>query len=140
MRWGLDAQLLQLEITEGVFMQPRAAVASVNRLHLLGVSVAIDDFGTGFSSLSQIAHLPIDALKIDRSFVAHAEHDAGADGVVSAIVALARRLGLRTVGEGVETERQRELLLRCGCERLQGYLYARPMPAHELDAWLDGKA
>ena len=98
-------------------------------------SLSIDDFGTGYSSLAYLRKLPARQLKIDRSFVADLEHSADALAVVDAVIKLAHALGLRVVAEGVETERQRDVLLGLGCDELQGYLFARPMPAQMLTVW-----
>jgi len=94
----------------------------------------LDDFGTGYSSLSYLRGLPLDGLKIDRSFVNDLEHTEG--GLAGAIVGMARQLGLETVAEGVETTLQLERLNKLGCERLQGFLFAHPMPAGEVEAML----
>jgi diguanylate cyclase (GGDEF)-like protein len=139
---GLPAAALVLEITEGVFVraggQADQAVAHLSELRLQGVRVAIDDFGTGYSSLSYLRDLPIDTVKIDRSFVpADAGRPAsGQAALVRAIVDLARGLELTTVAEGVETAEQAELLRDLGCDRGQGYHWARPGPAAQVDAYL----
>ncbi|KDB52256.1 hypothetical protein X805_21640 [Sphaerotilus natans subsp. natans DSM 6575] len=129
---GLSAERLELEVTETVLMQDaRRAREQLHALRLLGVSIALDDFGTGYSSLAQLAELPVDLLKIDRSFVA-ALGEAGpraqqAEAIVRLIVQLGQATGMATLAEGVETPAQREALLLCGCERLQGYLLGRPL-------------
>jgi EAL domain-containing protein (putative c-di-GMP-specific phosphodiesterase class I) len=113
------------------------------KLRSLGVSIAIDDFGTGFSSLSHLRHLPVDVLKIDRAFVADidASPARGGDGsggaaIVSAVIGLARGLGLGVVAEGVEKRSQLDLLTREGCQACQGYLLCPPLPAAEFERWL----
>jgi diguanylate cyclase (GGDEF)-like protein len=138
----LPATALVLEITEGVFVraggQAEQAVAQLRELRREGVRVAIDDFGTGYSSLSYLRDLPIDTVKIDRSFVPD-DADRPASGqaaLVRAIVDLARGLDLTTVAEGVETPRQAELLRDLGCDRGQGYHWARPAPVAQIDAYL----
>ncbi|WP_344617147.1 bifunctional diguanylate cyclase/phosphodiesterase [Dactylosporangium salmoneum] len=131
---GLPGAALTLEITEGVLVgagpQAELTIAHLTALRAIGVRVAIDDFGTGYSSLAYLRDLPIDILKIDRSFLPHSSDDvAGQTALVRAIVDLARSLGLITVAEGVETEEHAELLRRLGCDRVQGYLLGRPAPA-----------
>jgi len=127
---GLPARLLELEITETTAMQRTdTALGTLQRLKQLGVSVAIDDFGTGHSSLSYLKRFPVDKLKVDRSFTAEVPGDADQCAIVSAIVALAHALDIQVVGEGVETEAQREFLRNCGCDYLQGYLIGKPLDA-----------
>src|SRR3954454_16237346 len=121
--------LLILEITESALMeQPEQARETIRRLSERGIATAIDDFGTGYSSLAYLNQLPVQTLKIDRSFVAGLTEDEDAFAIVAAIVDLARILGVRTVAEGVETREQLGLLQRLGCWAGQGYLWARPMP------------
>ena len=135
-RHGLEGDRLELEITESIAMdEARGLRRSLEHLRAMGVRVAIDDFGTGYSSLAQLRELPVDALKIDRRFVSGRE--AGPDeAFLECIVGLARRLGLATVAEGIETEAQAALLRSIGCELGQGYWHARPMPASILRQWL----
>ena len=102
----------------------------------LGVGLAMDDFGTGYSSLGHLAKLPVDALKIDRSFVAKMLDDSDAMALVSTIVTLARTLRLKVVAEGVETEAQEEALCLLSCDEMQGYLFSRPLPAADMTALL----
>jgi diguanylate cyclase (GGDEF)-like protein len=126
---GLDSSALELEITESVLMdQSEAGIRTLRRLRLLGVRLVLDDFGTGYSSLSYLKHLPLDTIKIDRSFVAGIDETADRS-IVEAVVALAHGLGLGVVAEGIETERQAERLLELGCDLGQGYLFSRPVPA-----------
>jgi diguanylate cyclase (GGDEF)-like protein/PAS domain S-box-containing protein len=127
---GLPARLLELEITESTAMQHTdVALGTLQKLKQLGVSVAIDDFGTGYSSLSYLKRFPVDKLKVDRSFTAEVPADEDQCAIVSAIVALAHALDIEVVGEGVETEAQREFLRGCGCDYLQGYLVGAPLDA-----------
>jgi diguanylate cyclase len=127
----LPPRLLELEITEGVLMENvHANLALLHRLQAAGIHLSIDDFGTGYSSMSYLKRFPIDQLKIDRSFV----HDVPGDGeaIATAIIAMAHSLGLTVVAEGVETLAQLEFLRRAGCDIMQGYYFARPMPAQAL--------
>jgi EAL domain-containing protein (putative c-di-GMP-specific phosphodiesterase class I) len=101
----------------------------------VGASLSIDDFGTGYSSLAYLRKLPARQLKIDRGFVADIEHSSDALAVVDAVIKLAHALGLKVVAEGVETENQRDILLGLRCDELQGYLFAKPMPAKMLTLW-----
>ncbi|WP_078031478.1 bifunctional diguanylate cyclase/phosphodiesterase [Massilia sp. KIM] len=131
---GAPAHLLVLEITESVFAENLPEVTErMERLRALGVRFALDDFGTGYSSLAYLRRLPLATLKIDRSFVHEAHEDPGAATIVEAIVALARKLGLETVAEGVELDAQRRYLEACGCDGLQGYLLGRPVPVAEFE-------
>ncbi|HZM33371.1 MAG TPA: EAL domain-containing protein [Burkholderiales bacterium] len=127
---GLPARLLELEITESTAMRETdATLGTLRRLKQLGVSIAIDDFGTGYSSLAYLKRFPVDKVKIDRTFVADVPGDRDQCAIVSAIVALARALGIRVIAEGVETEAQRAFLQRCGCDFVQGYLTGAPQDA-----------
>jgi diguanylate cyclase (GGDEF)-like protein/PAS domain S-box-containing protein len=133
----LPANLLMLEITEGVFLNERATVvATMNELRRFGVGLSLDDFGTGYSSLSRLTQLPIDELKIDRSFMRDLEDNSGTRAIVTAVVRVGQSLNLAVVAEGVETEAQRQLLAELGCGAIQGFLYARPMPATGFGRWL----
>jgi ammonium transporter, Amt family len=129
---GVLPRHLTLEITESALMADAASALSVLRaLKDLGVTLAIDDFGTGYSSLSYLQRFPLDMLKIDKSFVDGLRLAGGAD-IVAAVITLAHALGLEVVAEGVETERQLEELRHLGCDFAQGYLFSRPVPAHDL--------
>jgi diguanylate cyclase (GGDEF)-like protein/PAS domain S-box-containing protein len=124
---------LDIEITESMFAQNTAAnVQKLLQLREAGVQVFMDDFGTGYSGLSQIAQLPLDALKIDRAFIAGMSASAEHMAIVSTIINLAHALGISVVAEGVETEEQAHKLLSLGCREAQGYLYGRPVPADEI--------
>ena len=130
---SLDAELLELELTESVIMRD-AEIASrvISQLNGLGVRLSIDDFGTGYSSLSYLKKFSISKLKIDQSFVQDLGHDPDDAAIVSAIVSMAEDLGLEVVAEGVETDDQRRLLQARGCELAQGFLFDRPMPADDI--------
>ncbi|HEY9199949.1 MAG TPA: EAL domain-containing protein, partial [Gammaproteobacteria bacterium] len=135
--YGMPPDELELEITESALMDDIAhAAASIQQLKELGVKVAIDDFGTGYSSLAYLKRFAIDSLKIDRTFVRDICDDADDAAIVSAVVAMAQRLHLRVVAEGVETGAQLEFLRQQGCDEMQGFLLSRPMPGAELSAWL----
>jgi diguanylate cyclase (GGDEF)-like protein/PAS domain S-box-containing protein len=130
---GLPPANLTLEITESALMNDAASALRVlQALKDLGVTLAIDDFGTGYSSLSHLQKFPLDILKIDKSFVDDLGIDQGGTEIVAAVVKLAHALGLQVIAEGVETERQLDVLLRLDCDFAQGYLFSRPVPAHEL--------
>jgi diguanylate cyclase (GGDEF)-like protein/PAS domain S-box-containing protein len=140
---GCEPSWLQLEITETSMVRDvEGASVVLGRLRALGVRVAIDDFGTGFSSLSHLRHLPVDVLKIDKAFVADIDHAGGRRGdssgaaIVSAVIGLARGLGLGVVAEGVERKAQMTFLEREGCQACQGYLLCPPLPAAEFEAWM----
>ncbi|CAO3404655.1 EAL domain-containing protein [Azospirillum sp. 11R-A] len=131
-RHGTPPNLLELEITETVIMKDvRHHLPTLNRLRALGVRIAIDDFGTGYSSLAYLRQLPVDVLKIDRSFVNDLPH---APDIASTVIALAQRLLLSTVAEGVETAEQRHWLAEAGCDCLQGFLISRPLAAEAAEA------
>ena len=130
---GLDPRHLELELTESVLMQRVEEVAAVlHEMRALGVRVSIDDFGTGYSSLSYLKRMPIDALKIDRSFVGDITEDGDGAEIVNTIVNLAHNLKLKAVAEGVETPAQAAFLRDCGCDEIQGYLVSRPVSAEDL--------
>ena len=134
---GAVGALLELEITERMLMQDAADVLAVlARLRALGVRVAVDDFGTGYTSLRNLQRLPIDRLKIDRSFVEGLPADGGSAAVVQSIIQLGRGLGLQVLAEGVATAAQRDQLLAQGCEVQQGRLELEPQPAEAFEAWL----
>jgi len=133
---GVDAGQLLCEITETVAMEDtRTTQRTLRELARIGVFLSIDDFGTGHSSLSYLRRLPAQQLKIDSSFVQDLEHQEDARAVVDAVVRLAHALGLKVVAEGVETSGQRDILLGMRCDELQGFFFARPMPADRLQAW-----
>jgi EAL domain-containing protein (putative c-di-GMP-specific phosphodiesterase class I) len=136
---GLDPSTLEIEITESILMdQSETGIRTLRQLRDLGVHLVLDDFGTGYSSLSYLKHLPLDTIKIDRTFV------AGLDGetdrsIVDAVISLAHGLRIGTVAEGIETEAQFEQLRAMGCDLGQGYLFARPLPAVEAGRLLTGR-
>lgn len=135
-RYRIDPALLIFEITESAAMDDAEGTVQVlQRLREMGVKLSIDDFGTGYSSLSYLRRLRVSQLKIDRTFVNDLESSADARAIVEAVVRLAHALGLSVVAEGVETGAQRDVLTTLQCDELQGYLFARPMPATTLAQW-----
>jgi diguanylate cyclase (GGDEF)-like protein/PAS domain S-box-containing protein len=130
---GLRAGSLKLEVTEGVIMRDaESSIRTLQKLKTLGIRLAIDDFGTGYSSLSYLRMLPLDVLKIDRSFVKGIGENAEDNAIVRAIISMSTSLGLTVTAEGVETEEQATLLREWSCDKAQGYLFARPLDAQHL--------
>ena len=113
---------------------------TLHALRAMGLHLAVDDFGTGYSSFSYLKHLPLDALKIDRSFVREITTSSDDAAITTAIIAMAHALGLKVVGEGIETEAQREVLRRQGCDAMQGYLFSRPVAPEDLVSRLERKS
>jgi diguanylate cyclase (GGDEF)-like protein/PAS domain S-box-containing protein len=133
----LDASLLELEITEGVLLNhAERAIETLHQLKKLGVKIAIDDFGTGFSSLNYLKRLPIDKVKIDRSFVEEIISDQHDAAITQGIISMAHHLRLKVIAEGVETEPQFAFLKKSHCDLFQGYYFAKPMPFIELEAFM----
>lgn len=136
---GISPKAMQLELTESSLMRdPERGLQTMQRLHERGIAIALDDFGTGFSSMSYLQHLPLDALKIDRSFVADVETNPRNAAICRALLSLGHSLGLDVVAEGVETQGQRQWLLEHGCDHLQGYLLGKPVDMEQTLAWLEG--
>jgi len=136
----VSPQTIRVEVTERVLLDNPALVKrTLQKLRTAGVSIALDDFGTGYSSLSYLHQFPLQALKIDRSFVAEltASSSSGSNAVVRAILALAGSLGMQVIAEGIENDMQREQLLRMGCEIGQGFFFGEPQPASR---WLGATA
>ncbi len=130
-------QWLNIEVTESQVMKnPEQTIMTLQKISRLGIEISIDDFGTGYSSLSYLKRLPIDTLKIDRSFVKDIPDDEEDIAIVKAVIALAGSLNLRVIAEGVETQEQKVFLVKNGCRCIQGYLYAKPMPADEMEKML----
>jgi diguanylate cyclase (GGDEF)-like protein len=135
--YGVAADLLELEITESsVFTDPKRAAETLAALHDLGIKLSVDDFGTGYSSLSSLVQLPVDQIKIDRSFVASMDSDSQCAALVHSTIELAKKLSLETVAEGVEDAEMMTTLAELGCDAVQGYCVSRPLPAEEATRWL----
>jgi EAL domain-containing protein (putative c-di-GMP-specific phosphodiesterase class I) len=132
-RHALSTELLELEVTETVFLGRGAESVgdTLAAFHRAGVTVALDDFGTGYASLKHLREYPVDVIKIDRSFVADLLTEPGDAAIVDAILGLADQLRITVVAEGVETAEQAAYLLTRGCSHAQGYLFGKPMPANE---------
>ena len=136
---GVAPDRLVLEITESAIMDdPRRAQMTLERLHGMGLRLSIDDFGTGYASLAYLKALPVDELKIDRSFVQDMDRDGHDAKIVSSTIELAHSIGLTVVAEGVEDEAAWHHLANLGCDEVQVHLVARPMPASEFPAWARG--
>jgi len=134
---GLPGQSIAVEITEGLLLDVDTEITDqLLAFRDAGITVSLDDFGTGYSSLSYLRRFDIDILKIDRSFVHNMEVDPNDLALCDSIIVMAHRLGLQVVAEGVETAQQQQLLLRAGCDYLQGYLFSKPLPAQDFDSML----
>ncbi len=130
---GLDPHMIELEVTESVFMDDiNHTIGILDELHRLGVELAIDDFGTGYSSLSYLSQFPIDRLKIDQSFVRNALNDKDNASIARTIINLGHSLDLKVIAEGVETKQHEEFLVKEGCDEVQGYRYSRPVPVDQF--------
>jgi EAL domain-containing protein (putative c-di-GMP-specific phosphodiesterase class I) len=136
-RHGVEPSRLMVEVTESAAMDESGVARTlIAKLNELGVAIAIDDFGEGFSSLSRLRELPVQQLKIDRSFMRDVPDSEGPSAVITAIIRLAEALGRQVVAEGVETEEQRRFLIEQGCPLAQGYHLSRPLPADQVTALL----
>ena len=130
---NIDPTLLELEVTEGVLVKNYDKVSAfLHEIKRQGITISVDDFGTGYSSLAYLKHLPIDTLKIDRTFIQDVDTNEDDSAIVTAIIALARQLKLGVVAEGIETQGQRDFLLANNCSRAQGFFYAHPMPVNDF--------
>jgi EAL domain-containing protein (putative c-di-GMP-specific phosphodiesterase class I) len=138
---SVTPERLCIEVTERVFLGRTAegVAVALQKLHDIGVEIALDDFGTGFGSLSHLKKLPIDRLKVDRSFVRDMETNPDNMAIVRTIAHLGQSLGIKVTVEGVETQSQLTLLRAMGCDTMQGYLFAKPMEASQVEAYLGGR-
>jgi EAL domain-containing protein (putative c-di-GMP-specific phosphodiesterase class I) len=141
-KWDVDPRFLKIEITESSIMaDPAHALAVMSMLQSMGVRLSVDDFGTGYSSLTHLRQLPIDEIKIDKSFVMNMSGDENDAAIVRSTIDLGRNLGLEVVAEGVETQEVWDRLSDLGCDVAQGYYLSRPQPPDQLTAWMaDSKA
>jgi diguanylate cyclase (GGDEF)-like protein len=138
---GIDPRHIEIELTESAIMrQTDAVIANLRALKQLGLALAIDDFGTGYSSLSYLKKLPLDKLKLDQSFVRELPADPHNAAIVTAILRMAKALGLKVVAEGVETQAQLDFLREHQCDEIQGYYFSKPLPAQEIEQMLAGQA
>lgn len=135
-RSTVDAQWLEIEMTESLLLNAEDMGLVLQQIRAMGIRLTLDDFGTGYSSLSYLRRFPIDTLKIDRSFVSDADHDAADAEMVKTIIGMAHNLHMAVVAEGIETESQRNLLVNQGCEVGQGYLFSRPVPLVEFEQYM----
>jgi len=138
--WGVPPEFMKLELTESFLMADSGrSTAVIQRLSEIGVALSIDDFGTGYSSLSHLKRLPIQEIKVDRSFVKNMLADPNDAMIVRATVELGKNLGMRVVAEGVENRETWELLRSFGCDEAQGYFLSKPLRADEFHRWLSGR-
>jgi EAL domain-containing protein (putative c-di-GMP-specific phosphodiesterase class I) len=139
-KYNFQASWLELEITEGQMMQnPEQSIKKLQRLSELGIEIAIDDFGTGYSSLSYLKKLPLHKLKIDQSFIRDIPDDSDDVAITKAIIAIAKSLNLKLIAEGVETEEQRDFVVKNGCNYIQGYFYSKPLNSDDIQQLLKQK-
>ena len=135
--YGIDPSRLEMEVTESLLMgNSEHAVEVLCQLRNLGINLAIDDFGTGYSSLSYLRQLPVSILKLDKSFITKIAHNARDADLCAGIISLSHKLGLAVVAEGVEDQHQNDLLRGMQCETIQGYYYSKPLPLHEVEAYI----
>jgi EAL domain-containing protein (putative c-di-GMP-specific phosphodiesterase class I) len=137
---GIQPRQLQLEVTESLAAQDELARERLRELKALGLGLSLDDFGTGYSSLACLHQLPVDTVKIDRSFVSHAETSEYHRALIEATIRVAQTLGMSTVAEGIETDGQAALMAELQCGRGQGYLFSKPLEPGEATRWLARRA
>ena len=139
-RHAINPRLLKLELTESMLLDNvEDTIATMNALREIDVRFSLDDFGTGYSSLQYLKRLPLDQLKIDQSFVHEIARDPSDTAIVLTIVAMAHSLNMDVIAEGVETEEQRQILMKMGCTNFQGYLFGKPVPIEQFEGMLGGK-
>ncbi|HSW51675.1 MAG TPA: EAL domain-containing protein, partial [Sulfuricaulis sp.] len=135
--WGIRPEQLVLEVTESAMMvDPKTSMETLSRFHDLGVKLSIDDFGTGYSSLAYVKKMPVDELKIDKSFVMNMDKDKGDAMIVRTVIDMAHNFEITVTAEGVESQAILEQLAELGCDGAQGFHMARPMPVADLITWL----
>jgi len=133
----INTKWLEFEVTESQIMKnPENAISKLLEIGKMDINIAIDDFGTGYSSLSHLKQLPIDKLKIDRSFISDIPDDEYDMSITIAIITLAKNLNINVLAEGVETQEQKDFLIENGCFDIQGYLYSKPIPTDEMQKYL----
>jgi EAL domain-containing protein (putative c-di-GMP-specific phosphodiesterase class I) len=138
---NFDPHYLELEITEGIMMDNmQEMIQMLNQFRKMGIQLSVDDFGTGFCNLSYLKNLPLDTLKIDRSFIEYILHKDHDRAIVASLIGLSHSLNLKVIAEGVETQEQVDLLKSLGCDRIQGYFFHRALPAEEIEALLRAQA
>ncbi|MDM8547654.1 EAL domain-containing protein [Candidatus Venteria ishoeyi] len=134
---GCKPEWIGLEVTEGqIMLNPEKAITILDKISNMGIELSVDDFGTGYSSLSYLKKLPIDKLKIDQSFVRHLPDDEDDIAITKSIIALSKNLNLKVIAEGVETDMQKTFLVKNGCRAIQGYFYSKPIPADEMEIYI----
>lgn len=134
---GMSAKLLEIEITETDMMKhPENAISILKTIRSMGASISVDDFGTGYSSLMYLKRLPIDRIKIDKSFVQDITEESGNTAIIKTIIDLSKNMGLNFIAEGVETQEQLEFLKEQKCDEVQGYIYSKPLPVSQVEKWL----
>ena len=137
-KYDCKPEWIEFEVTEGQLMQkPEVAIRVLSQLSNIGIEIAIDDFGTGYSSLAYLKHLPIDKLKIDKSFVDNLPYDKDDVAIAKTVITLSSNLDLKIIAEGVETQEQQHFLMENGCTCFQGYFYSKPLPAKELELFME---
>jgi EAL domain-containing protein (putative c-di-GMP-specific phosphodiesterase class I) len=129
---GVSSEYLEIEITEGTLQQEENCISTLEELKDIGIHISIDDFGTGYSCLSSLKMLPIHKVKIDRAFVQDMPGNENDIAIIEAVVAMAHKLKMSVIAEGVETLEQEHLLRKCDCDEVQGCFYARPMPSDDF--------
>ena len=139
-KYEIDPNLLEIEITEGVMINNmNETIDKLQALKDMGVKVSLDDFGTGYSSLNYLQMLPLNTLKIDKSFISNITSEDGVQAnITTSIISMVKKMGLETIAEGVEQPEQLELLNKFECDNVQGYLRGKPMPVHLCEEYLSG--
>ena len=138
---NFDPHYLELEITEGIMMDNvEEKIVLLNQFRQMGIQLSIDDFGTGYSALSYLKNLPIDTLKIDRTFIEYIDHSEQDQAIVTSLINLSHSLNLIVIAEGVEKQEQIDILPKLGCDRIQGYFFYKALPTEEIEVLLRAQA